>query len=407
MIDNRPFDRRGFLSLCIGSAALASTGFTKAEGWDEIRKQFPLDPGLTYMNNGGLGPSPYPVIETITREMMDHERISEPCHGKVAAVREKACSFFNCGKEELAITRNTTEGMNIIARGLPLEKGDEVMVSTHEHPGGYMCWLALMKDKGINIKLFEPDDSLERIADSMTSRTRVLSISHVTCTTGLKVPAREISALCKEKGVFSVYDGAQSAGMFPIDFHDMGCDFYATSGHKWLLGPKGTGILYINKRNLDTWKPTYVGAYSDEKCDLDSLTLDLLEEAHASEYGTRNTPLILGLGAALDFMTSLGMERVAANGRTLAGRLKKGLAKIPSLEILTPMTENASGSIVTFRPKGKKTDPWQWVNRLKKEHNIRLRPVGEHGLNAIRVSTHVYNTTEEVDRLLTVLEEMV
>jgi selenocysteine lyase/cysteine desulfurase len=404
MNDLQPLDRRGFLSLCIGSAALASTGFSKAKGWDEVRKQFPLDPVLIYMNNGGLGPSPHAVIETITREMMALERISETGHAKVEAVREKACRFFNCSEEELAFTRSTTEGMNIIARGLPLEKGDEVMLSTHEHPGGSMCWLALMKDKGINVKLFEPDDPIGRIAAGMTPRTRVVSISHVTCTTGLKVPAREIASLCREKGVFSVFDGAQSAGMFPIDLHDMGCDFYATSGHKWLLGPKGTGILYINKRNLDTWKPTYVGAYSDKAFDLDGLALELLKQAPATEYGTRNTPLILGLGAAFDYLTSLGMERVAARGRELAARLKKGLARNPSIETLTPMTEQ--GSMVTFRPKGKKADPWQWVNRLKKEHRIRVRPVGEHGLNAIRVSTHIYNTKDEVDRLLAALDGM-
>ncbi|MHC4945499.1 MAG: aminotransferase class V-fold PLP-dependent enzyme, partial [Planctomycetota bacterium] len=214
------FDRRRFMAQCIQGAALSSLPFglaacvsSKVKGrqsleeilpladqddpeafWQALRALFPLEPELIYMNNGGLGPSPHPVIEAMIQQMMELETISETGHHLVANVRRKASRFLNCSEEELAITRSTTEGMNIIARGLPLKEGDEVLLSTHEHPGGAMPWLALARDRGIEVRLFEPGsgglDTLEKITSSITSKTRVLSLSHVTCTTGLVVPAR-------------------------------------------------------------------------------------------------------------------------------------------------------------------------------------------------------------------------
>ena len=124
--------------------------------WDFVKQQFPLQDDLIYMNNGGLGPSPYQVIETIKLQMLKWESISETGHGIVEKVHEKAAKFFNCGIDEIAFTRNATEGMNIIAQGIPLKKGDEVLMTTHEHPGGGIPWLAIQKDKGIRVKLFEP-----------------------------------------------------------------------------------------------------------------------------------------------------------------------------------------------------------------------------------------------------------
>jgi len=372
--------------------------------WAVVREQFALDPELTYLNNAGLGPSPVRVIHTVARETSALERISEAGHERVAAVRERLCRFLRCDKDELAFTRNTTEGMNIIARGLPLEAGDEVLLTTHEHPGGAMCWLSLAKDRGVRVKLFEPgvggEDTLARAAAAMTPRTRVLSVSHVTCTHGLRLPVRELTKLCRDKGIVSVVDGAQALGMLPVDLHAIGCDFYAASGHKWLLGPTGTGLLYVRRAMFDMWHPTYVGAYSDREYDLDKGTLAYLPTASSVEAGTHNTPLILGLGAAVDFLDAIGGERIMRRGRALAARVREGLQAHDALEVLTPEDPRSTGAIVTFRLRNGQMDPWVWANRLRKEHRIRVRPVGEHGLNAVRVSTYVYNSFEDVDRFL-------
>ena len=378
--------------------------------WNFIKQQFPLQEDLIYMNNGGLGPSPYQVIETIKSQMLKWESISETGHGLVASVHEKAAKFFNCGTDEIAFTRNATEGMNIIARGIPLKKGDEVLMTTHEHPGGAIPWLAVQKDKGIRVKLFEPDltgkENLKIIESNITNKTKVLMISHIPCTTGLIFPAKEIAELCHQKGIYFVLDGAQVLGMIPANFSELGCDFYTSSGHKWLCGPKGTGILYIRREMLDVWQPSHVGAYSDKVYKLEELKLEYRKEAKITEYATRNTPIIMGIGASLDFFGAIGMDKVAARGRALAIYLKEKLSKIDSVKLLTPMEPELSGSIVTFKILDDKKSYTDYIAQIKKEYKIRLRPIGEHGLNAIRASLHVYNNFEQVDRLIEAVKKV-
>lgn len=404
--------------------AIGSAGFMKAidqfdgskDAYDErfwyfVKQQFPLEENLIYMNNGGLGPSPYYVIETIKSQMLKLESISETGHGMVESVHEKAAKFFNCGTDEIAFTRNSTESMNIIARGIPLKKGDEVLMTTHEHPGGGIPWLAVQKDKGIQVKLFEPGitkaENLKIIESNITPKTKVLMISHIPCTTGLIFPAKEIAELCHQKDIYVVYDGAQVMGMIPVDLDNMGCDFYTSSGHKWLCAPKGTGILYIRREMLDIWQPTHVGAYSNKIYELENLKLEYLKEARAVEYGTRNTPIALGIGAAIDFFDAIGIERVAARGRALAKYFKEKLLEIDKIKLLTPIDPELSGSIVTFKIMDDKKSYTDYISQIKKEYNIRLRPIGEHGLNAIRTSLHIYNTFEQVDRLVEAVKNVI
>jgi len=372
--------------------------------WHFVKQQFPLEENLIYMNNGGLGPSPYQVIETINAQMLKWESISETGHSLVESVHEKAAKFFNCGTDEIAFTRNATEGMNIIARGISLNRGDEVLMTTHEHPGGAIPWLAVQKDKGIRIKLFEPgitkEENLKIIESNITSKTKVLMISHIPCTTGLIFPVKEIAQLCHQQGIYVVLDGAQVLGMIPVDFRDLGCDFYTSSGHKWLCGPKGTGILYIRREMVDVWQPTHVGAYSNKVYILEELKLEYLKQVKIVEYATRNTPIIMGIGASLDFFAAIGMGNVAARGRALAKYFKEKLVSIDKIKLLTPMDPQLSGSIVTFKIMDDRKSYTDYISQIKKQYNIRLRPIGEHGLNAIRTSLHIYNTFDQVDRLV-------
>ena len=438
MPDARPrHDRRTFLRRCASGAAAAAAGSMLASAqsasysssrpsiadlatapghvddeayWALVRRQFSLEPGLTYLNNGGLGPSPHAVVETITRELLDLERTSETGHDRVAAVRKTASSFLHCDESELAITRNATEGMNCITRGLSLSAGDEVLLTTHEHPGGAMPWVAQAKHGGIKLNLFDPGtggaDTLNRLAAAITPRTRIVVVSHVTCTTGLRLPVQEIAAFCRARDILSAIDGAQAIGMLPVDLHAIGCDFYVASGHKWLLGPKGTGLLCIRRQRLGQWRPPYVGAYSDQTYDLDEGTLEYVSEARCVEYGTRNTPLRLGLQAAIEFINTIGIARVAARGQALANYLQSRLEAPGVFDVLTPRPPEASGAMVTFRLKDRPMDPWKWANALRSDHNIRVRPVGEHKLNAVRVSTHVYNTYEQLDCLIAALQTL-
>ncbi len=376
--------------------------------WNLVRNQFVLKPEKIYMNTGGLGPSPRTVIDKLIKTTMELEEISETGHKYVHEVNEKAAALLGASPDEIAITRNTTEGMNIIARGLPLKKGDEVIMSTHEHPGGAIPWLALQNDIGIRVKLFEPGktqaENLDIIKKQISPKTKVLSISHIPCTTGLIFPVKEITALCRENNLFYVLDGAHPPGMIPVDLHDIGCDFYATSGHKWLMGPKGTGILYVRKEMHEHWRPTYVGAYSGE-FKLNELLFEIKEEANATEYGTRNTPLILALGAAIDFINTIGIDNIAARGKAMADYFINKLREMPDLvEILTTDEEISRASIVTFYPKTMAYSDLQ--REISKEANIRLRGIHENNLNAIRCSFHVFNNFEEVDKLAITIKQL-
>lgn len=390
---------------------MRDSGATRDERfWRFVQRQFPLEEDLIYMNNGGLGPSPYPVIDAIYSAMLELERISETGHQLVEEVNKKAARFFNCDKDEIGITRNATEGMNIIARGLALKKGDEVLMTTHEHPGGGIPWLALAQDRGIRVRLFEPgmsrDENLKIIQASISPRTKVLAISHITCTNGLKLPVEELAEICRARKIFFVLDGAQVLGMIPVDFQKLGCDFYTSSGHKWLCGPKGTGVLYVRNEMKDFWRPTHVGAYSETVYQLDELKLELGTSARHVEYGTRNTPEILGIGAAIDFLDAIGMEHVAERGRSLASHLKEQLQSINNVQVITPMEPDSSASIVSFKILNHAKTHGELTGQFKQDFKIRLRPVGEHGLNAIRASLHIYNNFEQVDRLVEAVKKV-
>lgn len=380
--------------------------------WELVRKEFSLTHDRIYFNTGGLGPSPRYVMDSTMKMMRKVNDISETEHHVLGDIRKRAATFLGCDANELAFTRNATEGMNIIARGvaqgLNLGPDDEIITTTHEHPGGAMPWLGLKNDRAVKIKLVDPvadpEENLKKILKLISPKTKGISISHVTCTLGYKFPVKEICTEFHKRGLFCALDGAQAVGMFPVNLHDIGCDFYTTSGHKWLLGPKGTGIVYIRKEIQDKFVPEFVGAYSNSDYDLDKLELKYLNTAIATEYGTRSAPLVAGIGASMDFLDTIGMQRVAEHGAQLAGYFKQEVRKIRNVSVLTPMSLGTSNSIATFKVHG--MNYVDVVHALMKR-KLRTRPVGEHHINAIRVSFHVFNQMKEVDVLLKNIREVI
>jgi len=370
--------------------------------WNNIREQFLFAKDYHYLNTGSLGPSPRNVLETVCEAMERLETSTSHGRHEIDETHEKVAKFLNVTADEIAFTRNATEGLNIAARSLRLKKGDEIIISTHEHVGGASPWMALAKDFGAVVKLidldFNGENNLQIIKDAITPKTKIVAFSHITCTTGMKLPAKDIVEFCRNKGIYSCIDGAQSLGMFPIDLRDINPDFYASSGHKWLFGPKGTGILFINKNIIDVISPVFAGAYTDSKFDLNTLTMDYRHSAQREEYGTRNTPITLGLGAAIDFINTIGIENVAKRGRELVARFRKGIANTPEIEILTPDSESYSASMITIRIKGK--DNLKLNPILAKEKNLRMRGIYENNINGIRISFSIFNSFEEVDFLV-------
>ncbi len=376
--------------------------------WNAVREQFQIKEGNYFFNTASLGSSPQAVIDRICESLQFNESIPREGYQDRNGVRKKVAEFLNAKPSEIGITRNATEGMNIVARSLNLKAGDEVVLTNHEHIGGSAPWLALQKDVGITIKLvdldLEGENNFQRIKHSISAKTKVISFSHVTCTTGMRLPAKEIIAFCRANGIYSCVDGAQVIGMLPLDLEVLNPDFYVGSGYKWLFGPKGTGILYINEEVIKDCSPLFAGAFTDRQFELKKLKLEYLQEASRVEYGTRNTSLMLGLASAIDFVSSIGIEHIAVRGFELADRFRNGLELLPNVTVLTPKNQDLASPMLTFRIKG--YDYEQMVNKLRADKSIRLRAIYENDLKAIRASFAIFNSESEVDYLLSSIKEL-
>ena len=298
-----------------------------------------------------------------------------------AQVKAQAARVVNATPGEIAFTRNTTEGANIVCNGLPFSPGDEIITTNHEHIGNILPWLA-------------------RIANLFTPNTRALSIPHVSCADGRVLPVQAIGAWARERDLWYFVDGAQAPGMVPVDIRAIDCHAYATSTHKWLLGPKGTGLLYVREDALDLISPTCVGAFScADAVDPRAANFAFVPSAQRYEYGTLSGALIAGLGAAFTFLDNIGFDSIHSHDLTLANQFRDGLQKLDA-DILTPRPTHSA--ITTFRlPNIPYADLQSY---LMNEHRILVRGIYEAGLNAIRISPHLYNTAEEIDLTLKAIE---
>lgn len=379
------------------------------EFWAAVRSQYVTDDDLVYLNCGGLGPSPRPVLDMqdLASRFLQHR--VETGHFYFDDARVLMAEFLGAQPDEICFTRNATEGNSIIAVGLALRSGDEVIFESHAHPGGSLPWLNRARQAGIVVRTFEPDPSspegnLERIAALVTPRTRVVQVSHVTAPTGIVMPVRQIADYAREKGLWLHVDGAQSAGMIPFNLHALGCDSYATSGHKWLGAPRETGVLYIRRERVDEVAPLHVGAYSSGDFDLCG-QLVYTQGARRHEYGTRNAASVVALAEAARFQNTIGRERIAAHGRALAERLLFALQELPRVKVLTPARADLRAAMVTFAVDGKPANAV--FGHLVQKHRLRCRPVTEAGLEAVRVSLHVFNRPEHCERIIDALSAYV
>lgn len=377
------------------------------EYWKQIRQLFPLAKDKIYLNNGTMGPSPYPVIDAVHKAMRDVDENGS--YGGWEKTSEKIAGFVGAHADEIALTHNVTEGINIVCWGMPLKKGDEVILTTHEHVGNATPWLNRAKLHGIVIKTITPAstaaETLQRINDTITKKTRALAIPHIPCTQGQIMPAKEMCKLAKEKGIFSFVDGAHGPGMLQLDLHDMGCDFYASCTHKWLLGPKGTGFLYVKKELLDTLQTYHVGGSGllDWNMNANPLVFKgYAPDAKRYYYGTQNVALYKGVDAAIDFVNSIGMERIEKRIRGFAQYFQDEMMKLgDKIDMLTPTESISRGAVIGFRVK---STPYGKLGELATENKIRIRGVAENGLNSNRASFHIYNSKDEIDKLLDLIK---
>ena len=371
-------------------------------GLDGTRKEFLLPEGFVFMDNGATGACPRRVLEaadTAWRRM--EQSPAESAYGEVQreaeAVHERLAGFLGASRREVLPTINTTDAMNAVARGIDLRAGDRVLSTNHEHPGGRYCWEYLAERFGVLLDVAEiptppedPGQVVDRLTAKLTPRTRVISVSHVTFDTGLRLPIEAIAELSRRHGALFVVDGAQVPGGMRVDVQALGCDAYATSAHKWMLGPKGTGALYVRLDSREAIYParTYDGWF-----------------VYSGSMGLQNLPALIGLGEALAFLEELSMVRVEAHNLRLRSVLYERLAELPRLRLMSPPDGQMASPIVSVAlPEG--VDPQELRARLLEKHRISARAITEEeGFAGLRFTTHVYNDLDDCDRLAAALAE--
>ncbi len=367
--------------------------------WAPVRALFMLKPGMAYMNNASLGMPPRLVVEAVAA---GYEAISrEPLHGKhdlqeIIATRTipGLAAMFGVEPDEIALTRNATEALHVQATGLALRPGDEVLISTQEHPAGRAPWIYRQAADGVVVReVFIPSpletagDVVARFEAEITERTRAISFCHVT-RGGHMYPVRALCAMAKRHGLSTLVDGAQAVGQMPIDLRELGCDAYSASLHKWILAPSGTGFLYVAREARDRILSVFQPAATAGNPGI-------------APGGTADFPVRAATATALGLVNDLGLHRIEHRCRFLSDYLKAGLGDLRGVTLLSgPRDLSCPGSTI-FEQEGR--DAMAAVPWMEEVGQIHLDEHQRDGHNAIRVSTHIYNTTDEIDRLLAAL----
>lgn len=375
--------------------------------WRMVQRQFPLEDRLIYFNAANVCPASRPVMDRHVEYLRDfHANPSFQNRDKYVEMREslraKAARLLRVTADEIAVTRNTSEGSNIVVKGIDLKAGDEVIITDHNHPSNGDSWKVRAKRHGFVVKSLptpvparSADDLLGGIERAITPRTRVIAVTHVTSTTGVLYPAREIAALARRRGIWMHLDGAQTFGCLDVDLKSIGCDSYSTSAHKWLMGPLEAGLLFVRAERIPQLWPSIVTAGWAE---------DLKGARKFEVFGQRDDPRVVALEASLDFIDLIGMANVEARMRALATRAKAALRAIPSVELKTNVEPELSGGVVKF--KLRKVPTKQAYDTLWERHRLAIAMTASGESEGLRFSPHIYNSHEQIDRAVAAVKEL-
>src|SRR5437016_8022695 len=380
--------------------AAAGTSASVAEDetyWREIQRAFDLDRTMVNLNNGGCSPAPTHVLEQLIRDLrfsnelpVDHMwSVLEP---RIESVRRELARDFGCDAEEMAITRNASESNETMILGLDLKRGDEVVFTTQNYPRMQTTWRQRERRDGVVIKAVRQetppksaDEYVSRIAEAITPRTRVIEVMHISFMTGYIAPVRRLVDLAKPKGIAVFVDGAHAYAHFPFTRDDLGCDYYGTSLHKWLMAPIGTGFLYVRRDKIASLWPMMAAAAEQ--------TNDIRKY---EEIGTHPAANHNAIAVALAFHRGIGSERKIVRLRMLRDRwAKRLLASSDRVKMLTPIGPNESGAIGVVAVEG--MDIGKLHGWLLAKHHIVTTPLIHPEFNGLRVTPNVYTTLDEVD----------
>jgi selenocysteine lyase/cysteine desulfurase len=395
--------RRSFFTspLWPAFAQMASPGNARDEAfWTLLRKQFPLREGIVYLNAANVCPASLPVLDRHQHLLRDFQ--ADPSfqnRAKFGPLRERAraraAQFFGVTADEVAFTRNTSEATNTIVHGLNLKAGDEVVLVEDNHPSNLDSWQSQSKRLGFTIRLVpatqlidSPEALAAKVEAALTGKTRVLSLTHVTSSTGLLYPVAALCRTARQRNIWTHVDGAQSAGMLPVDLREIGCDSYATSSHKWLMGPLEAGVLYIaSYRQKEVWPAIVSVGY----------TGDGRGGARAFEaYGQRDDARLVALDATFEFLQMVGMPAVTARIRQLTARLMDQLAADSRLHLRTNRQASLSCGVVKV-DLPHVADLRALDQQLYAKHGMAFSVTPTGPFRGIRVSPHIYNSLEQMD----------
>lgn len=416
-------DRRRFLSQVLGGAAAtiaaprwlgASTGVEHpllgehglpgaASGqeeafWLRVKDQFSIEPGLILMNAANLCPSPYPVQQAVFNHTRDVDRdASFQNRGKFGALKEEAraalASYVGADPDEIAITRNTSEGNNAVVNGLDLGPGDEVLLWDQNHPTNNVAWDVRARRWGFEVRRVStpaepstPGALVDAFRGALSPRTKALSFSHVSNVTGISLPAETLCALARERGVLTLVDGAQTFGAMDLDLHAIGCDFFTASSHKWFVGPKEAGLMFVRRESQPILWPSDVGVGWEGALASGAQKFDNL--------GQRDDAAVVSMAVAAAFHEALGPAAVEARVRALATALMEGLSQeVPEIRFHTPRDPALRcGVVVVVLPNGNHREVFEAVYD---SHGLAGAGMGG-AFAGLRLSPHLYNTMDEV-----------
>jgi isopenicillin-N epimerase len=366
--------------------------------WSQIQRSFDVDRSRINFNNAGICPSPTHVLDQMIRDVkfsneMPALHVWNILEPRVESVRRDLAREFGCDPEELAITRNASESLEILILGIDMKRGDEVIVTDQNYPRMLTSWDQRARRDGVVIKsvsfkvpLHSPQDFVDQIRRAITPKTRVIEFPHIVNITGQILPVRDVVEMARPLGIEVFIDGAQSFAHFPFTRDELGCDYFGTSLHKWLLAPIGTGMLYVRKSKIKSiWPLMAAGATQSE------------DIRKYEEIGTHPAANHNAIDVALAFHRSIGAERKAARLRFMRNRWAKPLlAASPKVKMWTPIDDDAAScGITVVNIDG--IDPGKLSGHLMDKHGIHVIGIGHKDFQGIRVTPNIYATLDEID----------
>jgi selenocysteine lyase/cysteine desulfurase len=374
--------------------------------WFEVGQAFTVDRSLVNLNNGGVSPSPAWVQEAMKRHL-DYSNTAPPysmwkiLEPQREAVRERLGREFGCDPEEVALTRNASEGLQICQFGFDLRPGDEVLTTNQDYPRMITTFLQRERREGIVLRQFsipipaeDPDEIVSLFERNVTPKTKLILMCHMINITGQILPVREVVEMARSKGIPVIVDGAHALAHFDFKISDLNCDYYATSLHKWLFAPHGTGLLYVRKDKIRELWPLMAAT---EKMDEDIRKFE--------EIGTHPAANYLAIAEALSFHQGIGGKRKQARLVYLRDYWAKRLLEHRRVRLHTSLKPGFACGIATVEIEGVEPgalDAWLW-----EKHRILATPIVHQEFRGIRVSPSVYTTLQELDRFCDAMEQVI